>query len=136
MRKRILILADDPDVRDLFHVILTGAGHDVQSVETLTGARTRMTRAPRPHLLLLDLLLPDGDALALCRDVKRAVPRLPIVVVTAYLPPEARSEAVAAGCGYFLGKPFDPQTVESVVRDALGAVPNGRRPSPRPPLPE
>lgn len=126
MRSRILVLEDDADLRDLFHLILSGAGHDVQSVDTLTAAGARMARAPRPHLLLLDLALPDADAMALCRDVKRAAPEVPIVVVTAHLPPEVRAEAVAAGCGHFLPKPFDPDAVESVVREALDAAPDGR----------
>jgi len=74
-----------------------------------------------PKLVLLDLDLPGMPGLELARKLK-AEPRtqaIPIVAISASVMKEERSQAIDAGCVWFLEKPFDIQELRRVVRDAI-----------------
>src|SRR5919202_560521 len=80
---RIVMLEDHAAVREGLSLLLARAGHDVVG-QTARGTDARaLVLGQRPDLLLIDLGLPEGDALGLIRRLARVMPMLRIVVYTA-----------------------------------------------------
>jgi DNA-binding response OmpR family regulator len=115
--KRLLIVEDDPDIAWLFRMILE-PGFAVAVAPDLATARAALA-AGRPDAILLDLTLPDGSGLDLCREVKAADPTLPVVVVTANR--AAGRDAAECGADCFLPKPVEPDDVESAIGRLVAA---------------
>src|ERR671933_305267 len=113
---RIVMLEDHAAVREGMSLLLGRAGHEVIG-QTARGADARaLVLGRRPDLLLIDLGLPEGDALALIRDLAREQPMLRIVVYTASEDRahiEAALEAVGSGRAW-----LDPRVERMVVGDA------------------
>jgi two-component system alkaline phosphatase synthesis response regulator PhoP len=83
-KKKILVVEDEPDIRELVRYNLEQAGFRVAEADDGEGA-LRMVRAEQPALVILDLMLPQGDGLEVCR-ILRGQPQtatLPIVMLTA-----------------------------------------------------
>jgi PAS domain S-box-containing protein len=104
----ILIVDDMESSREVMHEILLGQGYEL--LFATGGAEAlRMTSAHTPDLILLDLMMPDIDGLAVCRTL-RADPhtaQVPVIIVTALDDRAARLAGIAAGCDDFVTKPFD-----------------------------
>lgn len=110
------MVEDEPDNAWIFRAICEAAGCEVVIAPDLATAR-RLLAADEPfHLVILDLLLPDGHGLDLYREAKAMRPALPILVVTA-----GADEVALNGCAdRFMKKPMDPDAMEAVVRELLG----------------
>jgi len=115
--KRLLIVEDDPDIAWLFRVILEPA-FGVTVAADLAAARASLAES-RPDLILLDVSLPDGNGLDLCREVKAADPELPVLIVTANR--AAGRAAAESGADSFLAKPVEPEDIESAVGRLVAA---------------
>lgn len=127
MRKRILVVEDEPDISRVLGMILDVAGYEVPAADGLAAARKTLAESPPPDLVILDLVLADGDGAELCREVKSAHPSLPVIALTAQVHAGARERALAAGCDHFVAKPFEVETLEALVRLTLGDAPDRRR---------
>src|SRR5581483_4207874 len=109
-RSVILVVEDDAAVRESLHELLARAGH---AVICATDGRTALDRvaAGGVDLVLLDLLLPGMDGIALCREL-RARPAeagyLPIIMLTALSSEAERHAGFAAGADDYVTKPFEP----------------------------
>ncbi|HEX7127776.1 MAG TPA: response regulator [Thermodesulfobacteriota bacterium] len=120
MPKRILVVEDEVDCAQLFRFLLEPEGYAVQVAFTLAEAHQALAQGPPPALVLLDLVLPDGDGLSLCPVIRRRWPSLPVFVVSARGDAATRQAVLAAGCTAFLAKPFDPDAVLAQVRAQIG----------------
>ncbi|MEZ5286508.1 MAG: AAA family ATPase [Vicinamibacterales bacterium] len=80
-RPTILVVDDNLGLLDWFHDVLGQEGYDVVSSESVEGALARIAQGT-PDAAIVDFLLPDGDGLALCRDLRDRVPDLPIIAMT------------------------------------------------------
>jgi len=105
---KILIIEDHPAQLKLAHVVLSAAGHDVCDA---SGAEEVFItiKADRQHLILLDLVLPDLDALTLVRRLK-ADPdtrHIHIVAITSYPERYRKAAVLGAGCDAYFVKPID-----------------------------
>jgi two-component system phosphate regulon response regulator OmpR len=127
----VLAVEADADVGRLLDLVLGLAGYAGRVAPTLGEARWQLGLA-RYDLVLVDLVLPDGDGLQLCREVRAADPTVPIITVSADVGPQGRDQAVAAGAAHVLPSPLNPETLERVIRISLGDAPDRRR-TPRPP---
>jgi DNA-binding response OmpR family regulator len=116
-RPRVLVVEDEPDIARVYCLIFSGR-YDVEVAPDLATARTAL-RAHTPALVILDLRLPDGDGLELCRELKASHPTLPIVVISANR--KARDEVAACGADAFVPKPPDLDEVERTVDDLIAA---------------
>ncbi len=116
MVRRILVVEDDLDHATILRIILVGMGCTVIWTADLAAARQALATPPPPTLVVLDRMLPDGDGLALCRELAARTPGLPIIVLTAQWEPSLPDEAAAAGAAACLPKPFDPEEFERTVR--------------------
>jgi two-component system OmpR family response regulator len=120
VEKRVLVLEDEPDIAAVMRLTLARAGRQIRLAGTLGEARAALAAWGPPNLLLIDLVLPDGDGLSLCREVKAIWPQVAVLVVTART--AAREEARAAGADAYLPKPFDPDELDTVVARLLGGA--------------
>ena len=114
---RILIVEDDADIRRFVRLTLQDEGHEVHEADGLRrGLIAAGTR--RPDLLVLDLGLPDGDGVALIRDL-RAWSTVPVIVLSARSREEDKIAALDAGADDYLVKPFGAGELMARVRAQL-----------------
>lgn len=122
---KILIVDDDVRLRDLLTRYLDEQGYRVTALPDSRGLDRKLQRDP-PHLLILDLMLPGEDGLAICRRLRAAGETVPIIMLTAKGEDIDRILGLEMGADDYLPKPFNPR--ELVAR--IGAVlrRNGARP--------
>ncbi len=114
---RVLVTEDEADVRSVIARALERDGHAVSIAGTLEEARRAL--AAGVDLLVLDLSLPDGSGLTLCREIRATQASLPILILTARTQVELRVEGLDAGADDYLTKPFALPELRARVR-ALG----------------
>ena len=100
MTARVLIVDDEDDLREALSDVLVTHGFDVETGTTCADA---VANADRADLLLLDLGLPDGDAVEICAQL--AV-RVPLIVISARGDAADRVSALELGADDYLAKPF------------------------------
>jgi len=115
---RVLLLEDDPAIADTVLFALRREGLEVEHVSWLTEARQRLQQAP-PDLALFDLGLPDGNGLDLCRELRAAGSRLPLIIVSARAEEWDRVLGLELGADDYLAKPFSPRELVARVRALL-----------------
>ncbi len=120
MTKRVLVVEDQPDNRQIIHDLLASVGYD--TVEALDGEEgVRLAEACRPDLILMDIQLPRLDGYEATRRIK-ANPELrhiPIIAVTSYALSGDDAKAAEAGCDGYVTKPFSPRQLLATVRRFL-----------------
>lgn len=114
---RVLVIDDEGELRSVVTRALTQDGHTVSTAIDLASARDAV--AEHPELVVLDLSLPDGLGLTLCRELRAAKSQVPILVLTAHSQVARRVESLDAGADDFLAKPFAVAELRARVR-ALG----------------
>ena len=113
----ILLVEDDPSVREAVTLALEGDGHRVETAVSGEEALSRWRRS-RPDLILLDVMLPGTDGLEVCRQVRRD-DQVPIVMLT------ARSDAIdvvlglESGADDYVTKPFETRVLLARVKAVL-----------------
>ena len=107
MRKRVLVVEDEPDVARLLEFHLRAAGFEVIVVGTVAAALAR-ARADEPTVILLDVMLPDGDGFAVCRALRAeaATAGVGVVMLTARAEAEDRITGLEVGADDYVVKPF------------------------------
>ena len=113
MDGRLLVVEDDPQVRAMLTRALGYEGFEVSAAPN-AGAAIAALRATPPDLMLLDLLLPDSDGVEVCRRLREAGERVPILMLTARDTVSDRVAGLEAGADDYLVKPFS--TAELVAR--------------------
>ena len=103
---RILVVEDDPAVRNSLSRALRLEGYEAELHEEGTSA-IRSLQVAAPDAILLDLQLPDVDGLEICRRVRASGDRTPILMVTARDAVDDRVAGLDAGADDYLVKPFD-----------------------------
>src|SRR5215472_1898293 len=104
---RVVLIEDEPDLREILQYNLTQAGHRVQTAPTAE-AGLRLARETLPDIVLLDLMLPDRPGTTVCTALKRE-PRtqgIPIIMVTAKGEEVDRIVGLELGADDYLVKPF------------------------------
>jgi len=124
----LLIVDDDPAVRELLHLLLRGKGFCVRACENGVQAVLEIESAI-PDLLISDLRMPQMDGLELLRHVKGRWPELPVILLTVVEDIDTVVEAVQLGATNYILKPASPEAILAAVRKSLGSV------TPRPPAP-
>jgi DNA-binding response OmpR family regulator len=120
LRKRILVVDDEPEVRSSLGKLLTTAGHEVILAENGREA-TRLVRAAPPDLIILDLFMPEKDGLEVLVELRAYRPHPPIIAMSGGgarqldLLPEAK----LLGASRTIEKPFIPAAMLALVASAL-----------------
>jgi two-component system, cell cycle response regulator DivK len=120
MSKRILVVEDHEDNRQILRDLLGNAGYDMIEAETgedgLTAAASK-----RPDLILMDIQLPGIDGYETTRRLKAdpALRAVPIIVVTSYALSGDDIKAREAGCDAYVTKPYSPRQLLAKIREYL-----------------
>ncbi len=116
----ILLIEDTPSLAMVYRSVLTAAGYQVGCAASHAQGWTSFQKQPA-KVVLLDLMLPDGDGLSLMQDMLRLQPDTRVIVITAHGSVATAVEAMRAGAFEFLVKPFAERRMLEVIADALQA---------------
>jgi two-component system cell cycle response regulator DivK len=122
-RKRVLIVDDCRDVREVWHDWLTIWGFEVHEAGNGAEAVEKAT-ACHPDLVLMDWTMPVLDGLAATERLKAdaATAHVPVLALSADTFAPTPQEALGAGCESFLGKPVTPECLLGEIRRAMRAT--------------
>ncbi|MFM9859244.1 response regulator transcription factor [Pseudoxanthobacter sp. M-2] len=128
----VLVVDDDAEIRTLLGRYLAGQGFRVSLAADRRALEAELVTAAI-DLVVLDVLLPDGSGLDICRELKRRRPALPIILLTALKEEVDRIIGLEIGADDYLGKPFNPRELVARIRAVLrrggeaAAAPSARR---------
>ncbi len=120
MPQLVLIIDDEPDIRELLGITLKRMNIDSYCAEDLAVARTLLSQH-KFDLCLTDMKLPDGDGVEFVDEMQMNFPQIPIAVITAHGSMDSAIQALKYGAFDFLTKPIDLNTLRTVVQSALKA---------------
>ena len=115
---RILVVEDEPDIALGLQVDLRDEGHDVE-VSSNGEEASRRAREPGWDLILLDVMLPLRDGFEVCRDLRRAKIRTPVLMLTAKAQEAEKVMGLDMGADDYVTKPFSPRELRARVRALL-----------------
>src|SRR5205814_6218678 len=115
---KILVVDDDVRLRDLLTRYLTEQGFQVSSLTDASQLDKKLQRDP-PHLLVLDLMLPGEDGLAVCRRIRAAGEMVPVIMLTAKGEDVDRIVGLETGADDYLPKPFNPRELVARIHAVL-----------------
>jgi DNA-binding NtrC family response regulator len=119
----VLVVDDEPLIRWSLAETLSDRGHTVTEAGNGKEALRVVTLAAnRPDVVLLDYRLPDSNDLSLFAAIKRELPEVPIILMTAYGSPEITTGALALGAYRVVGKPFEVQDLAALVQEARAST--------------
>jgi two-component system phosphate regulon response regulator PhoB len=116
----ILIVEDDVDISRLMKHHLEGAGFEVRSYPSAFGVLAEAEKQA-PELFLLDIMIPGGDGLELCRRIRQnpALGTIPVIFVTAKTSETDRVLGLELGADDYVTKPFSPRELVARVKAVL-----------------
>ncbi len=118
MKAKVMVVEDTSEVRELVNKILRTGGFE--PIPKANAAELKESfSGPQPDILLLDLVLPDGDGLELLPLIKKQWPETEVIVLTGNATFDAAVEATKRGAYHFQNKPFDHKTLLVSVEKAL-----------------
>ena len=115
---RIVVVDDDARIRDLLRRYLTQEGFEVLLAEDAKALNRLLTRET-VHLIVLDLMLPGEDGLAVCRRLRGAGETVPIIMLTAKGEDVDRIVGLEMGADDYLPKPFNPRELVARIHAVL-----------------
>jgi len=124
-----MVVDDDTEIRTLLERYLTGQGFRVSVAGSRRDFETRFVDS-NPDLVVLDVLLPDGSGLDICRTIRNERPHIPVILLTALKEDVDRIIGLEIGADDYLGKPFNPRELTARIKAVL------RRSSNENPLPD
>jgi CheY-like chemotaxis protein len=119
----VLVVEDDPDQRALADLRISMAGYEVRSVESQSALVRSLARDGIPDLVLLDVMLPDGDGFEILARLRRlrSFAALPIVMLTVRKDPADIERGLMLGADGYVTKPYSRSILAGVLARVLGA---------------
>ncbi|MGO4539665.1 response regulator transcription factor [Paenibacillus sp. YIM B09110] len=115
MRKKILVVDDEPSIAMLIEFNLKLSGYDVRCVSD-GEAVFDMLRPFRPDLIVLDLMLPKMDGIQVCRELRKQNNAVPVIMLTALQDVTDKIAGLDNGADDYMTKPFSPQELVSRIQ--------------------
>ncbi len=120
MRSKVLIIDDDDALADVLSRRLQKQGYETLTAES---GQTGLSKAQsaRPALIVLDLRLPDTDGFSLCEQLADCPQTcaIPVIILSGLEEPDILRRCRSAGCRYYLRKPYDPNALLVLIREAI-----------------
>lgn len=114
----VLIIDDEPDIRELLEITLLRMGLDTVTAANVKEGMNALEKH-KPDLCLTDMRLPDGTGIDLVYHIQREFPQIPVAVITAHGNMETAVQALKAGAFDFVSKPVDLQKLRDLIQTAL-----------------
>ena len=114
---RVLVVDDEPQILRALQTTLRGAGYEVDTATTVEAALTAAAVSP-PEAVILDLVLPDGSGIDVCREL-RTWTRVPILILSAVGEERDKVAALDAGADDYVTKPFGVEELLARLRASL-----------------
>jgi two-component system phosphate regulon response regulator OmpR len=124
---KIVIVDDDTRIRDLLRRFLSQEGFDVLLSED-GRALDRILQRETIDLIVLDLMLPGEDGLSICKRLRAAGVKTPVIMLTAKVEDMDRITGLEIGADDYLGKPFNPRELLARIHAVLRRRPQGEVP--------
>src|SRR5499425_838936 len=120
MSKRILVVEDQPDNRQIIRDMLAPTDYEIIEAEDGQQALVAIAKQ-RPDLILMDIQLPIMDGYTVTRKIKGdpVLRSIPIIAVTSYALSGEEKKAREAGCDDYVPKPFSPRQLRAKIRQYL-----------------
>jgi DNA-binding NtrC family response regulator len=118
MKSKVMVVDDTEGIRDLLSAVLEREGYEA-ILKANAAELTAAFQQTQPDIILLDLVLPDGDGLDLLPQIKKQWPDTEVIVLTGHATFDAAVEATKRGAYHFQNKPFDTKTLLLSVQRAL-----------------
>ena len=118
MSAHLLIVEDDPEMRDLLRKVLEKEGYRISVAGDGREATTSLSRKPF-DLVVTDLLMPDDGGLELLRAIRQTHPTLPVIIITAFGDWGSYSRALELGAAAFISKPLKMAELIAAIQTAL-----------------
>lgn len=115
----VLIVDDEPDIRELLDITLTRMGLHTLSVGSVKEALSTLSENPDIQLCLTDIRLPDGSGIDIVKHIQQHCDTVATAVLTAYGSTELAVEALKAGAFDFINKPVSVEQLRNLVKSAL-----------------
>jgi len=117
---QVLVVEDEPAIRELLKVNLVDAGYDVRAVPDAEEAQVQLSEA-LPDLLLLDWMLPGKSGLVLAKELRNAARtrELPIIMITARTDEADKVAGLEAWVDDYVTKPFSPRELKARIKAVL-----------------
>jgi DNA-binding response OmpR family regulator len=119
--KSILVIEDDPDIRNLVELHLRDAGYEI-AIETTGNEGMKRALAGSFDLVLLDIMLPGVDGLEICRRLRAERPKVPILMLTARSTELDRVLGLELGADDYLTKPFSVRELLARIKAILRRI--------------
>jgi two-component system OmpR family response regulator len=116
--QRVLVVDDEPNIADVVSMALRFHGFEVDTAGTSADALDAVDRA-RPDLLVLDVMLPDGDGFGIARALRDRAVDVPIIFLTARDAHEDKMRGLTIGGDDYLTKPFSLEELVARIRNLL-----------------
>ena len=115
--KKVLVVEDDGDILQLVKLYLDNEGF--RTITASNGAEAlKQVRSERPHLIVLDLMMPEVDGLEVCKKLRMApeTARVPIIILTAKTEESDTVVGLELGADDYVGKPFSPRALVARIK--------------------
>ncbi|MDG2335577.1 MAG: sigma-54 dependent transcriptional regulator [Myxococcota bacterium] len=117
-RFRVLVIDDDPGIREYLHTVASRQGYDVFSAADGESALAGLAES-RPDIVTLDAILPGMDGLETLRSLKEVLPHVPVIMLSGHGQARMIVDAMRLGASDFLRKPFEVEELELAFSKAL-----------------
>jgi len=111
----VLVVEDEPGMRELIRLVLVRAGHEVVTVAGPRAALAALSRQPAISLMLVDVVMPEMDGYEVVAEARKISPGVHVVFISAFAPDPMRQASGDA----FLAKPFTSESLTGIVTKAL-----------------
>ncbi|HZV95372.1 MAG TPA: response regulator [Candidatus Nitrosocosmicus sp.] len=118
---KILVVDDEPEVRLVLTEFLESRGYEVTAASSGAEAIS-LVDAVKPHVVLLDVTMPEMDGMETLKRLAAANPGLPIIMVTANADVDVTSRLLAMGAADYIPKPFDLEYLGQAVGIQVSAA--------------
>ena len=125
-KTQILIVDDEPIVRESLRDWLVDAGYEVQTAKTGEEG-LKILKGQEVGLVLLDVRLPGKTGIRVLEEMKQIRPDVKAIIITAYASPQMRDEAMKLGALQYMTKPIAPDKLDKVVKKALSDTSDDRK---------
>src|SRR5882672_9279876 len=118
-KRSILVVDDDRSVRSYLSDFLSSCGHHVECAESGDQAVARLNAGYTPSLMILDIVMPGINGIAVLESVKKIHPSIPVIILSAVGQTKTVVDAMKMGAADFLVKPFEEQELELAIENVV-----------------